>query len=152
MPSRSDFRHHLNHLLVFRLLAVAFVIALIPRADAQDNGITVGQPKVYDGQSLAIMLDQLNTRLQQIQVIDQQSLLKAFGLFQGSQQTDLSRSFDVSVSLTPKAAAATPSSKSSGSSDGTTSTNSGGSSGDSSKSDSSKGTSSSTKDSGSGTA
>jgi hypothetical protein len=91
-------------------ILMVFVILPGPKiAAAQDNGITVGQPKVYDNQSLAIMLDQLNTRLQQISVVDQQSLQKSFGLIQGSQQQDTSRSFNVSVSP-PAAAANSPSS------------------------------------------
>ena len=95
---------------------MAFVILVGPKiVAAQDNGITVGQPKVYDNQSLSIMLDQLNARLQQISVVDQQSLQKAFGLIQGSQQQDISRSFSASVSP-PAAAASSPSPSASSSS------------------------------------
>jgi hypothetical protein len=85
----------------FIFLGLALLLAS-PTVRSQENGITVGQPKVYDNQALTIMLDQLNARLQQLQVVDQQSLLKALGLFQGSQQQDISRSFDISLSLTPK--------------------------------------------------
>lgn len=93
-------------LLSFRRSFIATVLYLTTCTTvyAQTEGITVGQPKVYDNQSLAIMLDELNARLRQIQVIDQASLVKALGLQQGSQQQDISREFDVSVSLTPAAA------------------------------------------------
>jgi len=98
---RSYLQHfHLNCLAILLLVAL---FAIPSSVLAQSNGITVGQPKVYDNQSLMIMLDQLRARLDQVQAIDQQSLTKALGLFQGSQQQDVSRSFDVSVSLTPKA-------------------------------------------------
>src|SRR5260370_545889 len=86
------------------LLASTLLLASSAKVHAQTEGITVGQPKIYDSQSLAIMLDELNARLHQIQVVDQASLLKAFGLQQGSQQQDVSREFDVSVTLNPKAA------------------------------------------------
>ncbi|HVR26193.1 MAG TPA: hypothetical protein VMU26_23070 [Candidatus Polarisedimenticolia bacterium] len=85
-----------------------FVLLVVPYSlFAQSNGISVGQPKVYDNQSLTIMLDQLSAQLDKIQAIDQQSLIKAFGMIQGSQQTDVTREFNATVSLTPKAAADT---------------------------------------------
>jgi hypothetical protein len=87
-----------------RAILACVIFFVIPNSLAQGNGITVGQPKVYDNQSLTIMLDELNARLNQVEAIDPQALAKALGLTQGSQQTDVSRSFDISVSLTPKAA------------------------------------------------
>jgi hypothetical protein len=91
----------------FSLLAVIFLLSLPSQTHAQSNGITVGQPKVYDNQSLTIMLDQLNARLGQVQAIDQQSLVKALGQIQGSEQQDVSRCFTASVS--PLAAGSTAS-------------------------------------------
>jgi hypothetical protein len=89
------------------LLAVILLLSLPALTYAQSNGITIGQPKVYDNQSLTIMLDQLNARLGQVQAIDQQSLVKALGQTQGSEQQDVSRGFTASVS--PPAAAGTAS-------------------------------------------
>jgi hypothetical protein len=85
----------------FCTLIVALLVGV--SVHAQGNGISVGQPKVYDNQSLMIMLDQLNERLSQVTVIDQQSLAKALGYTQGSQQQDVVTNFNASVSLTPKA-------------------------------------------------
>jgi hypothetical protein len=100
----SCFRSHLHEVSGIDLAVVVLLVSAIPRpVFAQNNGITVGQPKVYDNQSLAIMLDQLNARLSQVQAIDQPSLAKALGLTQGSQQTDIARNFNVAVSITPKA-------------------------------------------------
>ena len=89
------------------LIFVALAITPFP-ARAQTDGITVGHAKVYDNQSLTIMLESLNSRLQQIQVIDQPSLMKALGMQQGSQQQDVSRSFNFSATAPSVAAAATP--------------------------------------------
>jgi len=79
------------------LKLVCLFLSLASVAQAQQNGITVGQPKAYDNRSLTIMLDQLNTRLQQLQIVDQASLAKALGTFQGSQVTDQSFSFSAAV-------------------------------------------------------
>jgi hypothetical protein len=89
------------------LLAFIVLLSLPAQTHAQSNGISVGQPKVYDNQSLTIMLDQLSTRLDQVQAIDQQSLVKALGQTQGSEQQDVSRGFTASVS--PPAAGGTAS-------------------------------------------
>jgi hypothetical protein len=90
-----------NHLAI---LACFVFLARSSLLLAQGNGITVGQAKVYDNQSLTIMLDELNARLNHVNAFDQPALAKALGLTQGSQQTDVSRSFDISLILTPKAA------------------------------------------------
>ncbi len=79
------------------------LLFLAPRALAQGNGITVGQPKIYDNQSLTIMLDELKQRLLQANAVDPQALAKALGLIQGSQQQDVTRSFNITVSPTPNA-------------------------------------------------
>jgi hypothetical protein len=107
MPQAHPFPSLLLHpqRLRFAFLLVFINLSGPGIMTAQENGITVGQPKVYDSQSLAIMLDQLNTRLQQISVVDAQSLQKALGLLQGSQQQDVSRSFSVSVTPQPAASA-----------------------------------------------
>ena len=98
---------------VLRALAIVVLAGISVSSWAQsNNGIDIGQPKVYDNQSLMIMLDQLNDRLTKVQVIDQQSLAKALGLVQGSQQQDISRSFSASVSMTPAAVTDTGSAKS----------------------------------------
>jgi hypothetical protein len=84
----------------FTILALMFLV-LAPRALAQGNGITVGQPKIYDNQSLTIMLDELNQRLVQANAVDPAALAKALGLVQGSQEQDVTRSLNVTASPTP---------------------------------------------------
>lgn len=84
----------------FSTLALTLLL-FAPQALAQSNGITVGQPKIYDNQSLTIMLDELNQRLLQANAVDPQALAKALGLIQGSQEQDITRSFNITVSPTP---------------------------------------------------
>ncbi len=104
-PLRS--RPLLTRLTYLFLLSFFLLLSLPAQTHAQSNGISVGQPKVYDNQSLTIMLDQLNARLGQVQAIDQPSLAKALGQTQGSEQQDVSRGFTASVS--PPAAGGTAS-------------------------------------------
>jgi hypothetical protein len=121
------------------LLLLAILVAVPLSLSAQGNGISVGQPKLYDNQSLMIMLDQLNAQLSQVTVINQQSLANALGLIQGSQEQDFATSFNASVSLAPKAVTSTdsaPSKSSSTSNDSSSSSDSGSNS--SSKSGSTK--------------
>jgi hypothetical protein len=94
-------RHLLSRSRWLTLFAFLILFALLP-GSAQTAGITVGQPKLYDNQSLSIMLDQLNTQLSQVRAIDQSSLVKALGLVQGSAQQDVSSELSLSVA-TPAA-------------------------------------------------
>jgi hypothetical protein len=105
----------LSHLLTKpqRLLLPALLLLLMPPVHAQTAGITVGQPKVYDNQSLTIMLDQLNTQLSQVRAVDQSSLQKALGLIQGSQEQDVASGLTASASspatgASPSAGSALP--------------------------------------------
>jgi hypothetical protein len=64
---------------------------------AQDNGIGVGRPKVFDVRSLTIMLQQLNDQLRAIQVVDPKKLAASFGLLQGYQAQDTAQSLSVAT-------------------------------------------------------
>lgn len=66
-----------------------------------DDGIGVGDPKIYDNRSLLIMLDQLTQTLSSAQFIDQKALAGALGMQQGFQSQDFSSSFAFSLSPTP---------------------------------------------------
>ena len=76
------------------LVILALGQLAIPSA-AQDNGIGVGPPKVFDNRTLSIMLDELNQRLRDIQFVDQKALAGALGTQQGFQSQDASRSLTI---------------------------------------------------------
>lgn len=57
---------------------------LFAAASAAENGIYVGQPKVYDDYYLRTQLNIIRARLQNLQVVDQSSLLARIGGIQGS--------------------------------------------------------------------
>ena len=59
-------------------------LTILPLA-AQDNGIAVGKPKLFDNHTLTIMLNQLNSSLASASVVDPTSLGAALNLFQGAQ-------------------------------------------------------------------
>jgi hypothetical protein len=107
--SSSPFFPRPNSRLRIAILLLITAIAICPvPARAQTEGITVGHAKSYDNQSLTIMLEELNNRLHQIQIIDQTSLAKALGTQQGSQQNDVARGVSISVSPTPPTTAPAP--------------------------------------------
>jgi len=77
-------------------------LAIIPMA-AQDNGIAVGKPKVFDNRTLTIMLGQLNSSLASATVVDPTALAAALNLFQGLQTnsavTTLNASYTAAAAL-----------------------------------------------------
>jgi hypothetical protein len=77
-----------------------------------DNGIRVGQPKVYDNRSLSMMLEQLENQLLALQRIDSGTVAGALG----TQQATRSASLDASgnFTFTPQPTASTPSKDGSG--------------------------------------
>lgn len=81
------------------LLAAAFPLA------AQDNGIHVGQPKVYDARALELMMDDLAHTLQGVGFIDPKALAAAMGNVQGYHAEDFSQALNVSGAVGPQAAA-----------------------------------------------
>jgi hypothetical protein len=74
--------------------AVLAVALLASDASAQ-NGVHVGDIKVYDNRSLSLMLEQLSQQLQSVRVVDQQRLVQALGLTQGSQVRETVRALQV---------------------------------------------------------
>jgi hypothetical protein len=67
-----------------------------------ENGISVGEAKVFDNRSLVLMLDSLSETLRNLQLIDQEPLKRALGLLQGSRTTDIARNFSATAGGTPK--------------------------------------------------
>ena len=67
-----------------------------------ENGISVGQPKIFDNRTLTLMLETMSETLRNLQVIDQDPLKKALGLLQGAQITDVARSLSVLSGGLPK--------------------------------------------------
>jgi len=68
----------------------------------KDNGIAVGEPKIFDNRSMALMLDTLSESLRTIQVIDAKTLAANLNLLQGFQSQDVTRSFTVQGAPLPK--------------------------------------------------
>lgn len=68
---------------------------LAPSRPSLDNGIGVGDPKVFDNRSLALMLDTLNESLRNLHVVDSKSLTTNLGVLQGYQQDSVARSFSL---------------------------------------------------------
>lgn len=93
-----------------------------------DNGIHVGQPKVFDSRQLTLMLDGLSQALAGKQFVDSKRLAQALGNVQGFQSTDTSLSFQANGAVGPMAstvfgspaAPAAPSASTTGDSSGST--------------------------------
>jgi hypothetical protein len=68
-----------------------------------DNGIHVGQPKVFDSRQLTLMLDSLSQALAGKQFVDPKQLSQALGNVQGFQSTDTSLSFQANGAVGPMA-------------------------------------------------
>ncbi|MGA2260008.1 MAG: hypothetical protein ABSH28_01080 [Acidobacteriota bacterium] len=85
-----------------RAITIFVVMELFGALQAHaQNGINVGNAKIYDNRSLAIMLEQLNQQLVNISVVDPQKLAVALGLQTGSQAQDVATSFSLSGSAVP---------------------------------------------------
>jgi hypothetical protein len=94
-----------SHLL--RLISSLLVLlALLPAAAQapQDNGIHVGEPKIYDSRSLTLMLDSLSQSLRNTNFIDPKALASALGNLQGFSNQDFSQAFQANGAVGPQAA------------------------------------------------
>src|SRR5579884_4107810 len=89
---------------ITRVLLAAVLIPTVP-AIAQDNGIHVGQPKVYDARALQLMMDDLARALRGTNFINAAALASALGNVQGYSATDFSQGFYASGATGPQAAA-----------------------------------------------
>jgi hypothetical protein len=68
-----------------------------------DNGIHVGQPKVFDSRQLTLMLDSLSQALAGKQFVDPKQLSQTLGNVQGFQSTDSGVSFQANGAVGPMA-------------------------------------------------
>lgn len=96
---------------------------------AQDNGIAVGKPKIYDNRSLTIMLNQLNASLATTMFIDPASLAAALSYYQGTEVQSVYRSLSVGLTPPGSAGASSLAATSGGSGPGGTASGGSGSSG-----------------------
>lgn len=69
----------------------------------QQNGISVGRPKVFDNRTLTIMLESLNDSLRTVQnsFINKESLAAAFSFLQGYQARETSRALSITGNPIP---------------------------------------------------
>src|SRR5689334_1595557 len=69
-----------------RALPFAFLLILSVNTVslAQDNGIYVGEPKVYDDRSLQILLNAARANLARLQPLDMATLISHIGTIQGA--------------------------------------------------------------------
>ena len=81
------------------LLGCSVIVTTFP-ASAQDNGIAVGAPKVFDNRTLTLLLDQFNNSLKNIPsfVNQNNNLNSALTNFQGSQQKDSATTLNLGAS------------------------------------------------------
>jgi hypothetical protein len=94
--------HNLNSALRF---VAALAVALLPCSlcgDESQNGISVGQPKVFDNRSLQSMVEQFEQSLLATQFVNKTDLAGAIGTFQGSRVSDTSRSLEITSLPTPQ--------------------------------------------------
>ncbi len=84
--------------LINRYLKIPLTFALTLSTLPAQQGIYVGEPKIYDNRSLTIMLEELNAQLAKVAVIDQTKLAAALGMLQG--MTSRESSTNTQLSLT----------------------------------------------------
>jgi hypothetical protein len=90
--------------LAVRLAPALFCLPLICRAPVE-NGIHVGEPKIYDTRSLTLMLDALADSLRKnTSFIDPKALAQALGNLQGFSSQDFSQAFSANGAVGPNAA------------------------------------------------
>ena len=70
-----------------------------------DNGIHVGEPKIYDSRALTLMLDDLAQSLRKTSFIDPKALASALGNLQGFRNDDFSQALSANGAVGPGAAA-----------------------------------------------
>src|ERR1700739_1338736 len=80
----------------FILCLPFFLCAHTATCHRADNGITVGQPKIFDNRALQLMLDSLNQQLQSAQFLNQAAISSALGVLQGSESSDVTRNLSLS--------------------------------------------------------
>src|SRR5712691_12542175 len=77
---------------------IVLVIALLPyslSSNESQNGIFVGQPKVFDNRSLQSMVEQFEQSLRATGFVNKTDLAGAIGTYQGSRVSDISRSLEI---------------------------------------------------------
>jgi hypothetical protein len=81
-------------------------IALIPLTAQSpvDNGIHVGEPKIYDSRALTLMLDDLAQSLRKTSFVDPKALASALGNLQGFRNDDFSQAFQANGAVGSQAA------------------------------------------------
>ena len=72
-----------------------------PRTTSRDNGITVGQTKLFDERSLSAKLEELEDSLSGLGFVDKAALAKAIGSLQGARQDVSAFSLNVTGLPTP---------------------------------------------------
>jgi hypothetical protein len=72
--------------------------------DEPGNGITVGEPKVFDNRSLASMIEQFEESLSASGFVSKNDLAAAIGNYQGSETRDSSQTLQISTLPTPQIA------------------------------------------------
>lgn len=70
--------------------------------DESGNGITVGEPKVFDNRSLASMIEQFEESLSASGFVSKNDLAAAIGNYQGSETRDSSQTLQISTLPTPQ--------------------------------------------------
>jgi hypothetical protein len=94
--------------VVSKFKCFVFLIVVLSACSAysqDDNGIHVGEAKVFDDRELTLMLDSLNRSLQGKNFVDPNALANALGNVQGFQNTDTSFGFFANGAVGPQAAA-----------------------------------------------
>ena len=91
-------------LLVVRFSQVLFCTPLIAQVPVE-NGIHVGEPKIYDTRALTLMLEDLaNSLRKNPSFVDPKALGTALGNLQGFSSQDLSQAFSANGAVGPNAA------------------------------------------------
>jgi hypothetical protein len=85
-------------------IVLVFLVLMPAAAQAPENGIHVGRPKVYDTRDLTLMLDELSQSLRKTNFIDPKALASALGNLQGYSNTDFSQGFMANGAVGPQAA------------------------------------------------
>jgi hypothetical protein len=92
---------------IFVILLVSCALAVnsdaTPPATEEPNGISVGEPKVFDNRTLTIMLESLSQAFQSIQTqfIDQKAVAAALANVQGFNTSEINRSATLGTAGTP---------------------------------------------------
>lgn len=107
IPMRYLHAPHRWGLFLARLTGFLLIPLAVPPAGGQtpkDNGIHVGEPKIYDSRALTLMLDGLRKSLANPSFIDPKSLASALGNLQGFSSQDFSQGLQATGNLSPQAA------------------------------------------------